>query len=115
MSELTRQKMVTASELLRKGATLMNEPCPKCGGVQVRFKGRDLCVNCGNLAEATKIESISPSDLNERLRDVTLSKAKEVISLLVEEKDVEKQSKMADLLLKYVDLLDKLKAEKKTK
>ena len=37
-----------AASLLVKGGTLISEPCPKCGGVQVRFARKMTCINCGN-------------------------------------------------------------------
>jgi uncharacterized Zn finger protein (UPF0148 family) len=40
-------KIKNAASLLLKGGTLTNEPCPKCGGVLIRFKDRASCINCG--------------------------------------------------------------------
>jgi uncharacterized Zn finger protein (UPF0148 family) len=40
-----RQKVSLTADLLRRGATLLNESCRKCGGVQIRFQGRVYCIN----------------------------------------------------------------------
>ncbi len=41
-------RIKSAASLLTKGGTLTNDPCPKCGGVQVRFGDKITCINCGN-------------------------------------------------------------------
>ena len=37
-----------AASLLTKGGTLINDPCTLCSGVQVKFRDRIICINCGN-------------------------------------------------------------------
>ena len=37
-----------AASLLTKGGTLINDPCNLCSGVQVKFRDRIICINCGN-------------------------------------------------------------------
>jgi uncharacterized Zn finger protein (UPF0148 family) len=41
-------KLKEAASLLTKGGTLINEPCSRCHGVQVKFKDKIICINCGN-------------------------------------------------------------------
>jgi uncharacterized Zn finger protein (UPF0148 family) len=41
-------KLKEAASLLTKGGTLINEPCRRCHGVQVKFKDKIICINCGN-------------------------------------------------------------------
>jgi uncharacterized Zn finger protein (UPF0148 family) len=41
-------KLKEAASLLTKGGTLINEPCDLCNGVQVRFRNKVTCINCGN-------------------------------------------------------------------
>ena len=36
--------MDNAVEIMRKGGTLLSEKCSRCGGVQVKYKGRVLCI-----------------------------------------------------------------------
>ncbi len=45
-----------AASLLTKGGTLINDPCRLCSGVQVKYRGKVICVNCGN----EKIETNKP-------------------------------------------------------
>ena len=41
-------KLKEAASLLTKGGTLIDEPCDFCNGVQVRFRNKVTCINCGN-------------------------------------------------------------------
>jgi uncharacterized Zn finger protein (UPF0148 family) len=41
-------KLKEAASLLTKGGTLIDEPCDSCNGVQVRFRNKVTCINCGN-------------------------------------------------------------------
>jgi uncharacterized Zn finger protein (UPF0148 family) len=41
-------KLKEAASLLTKGGTLIDEPCNLCNGVQVRFRNKVTCINCGN-------------------------------------------------------------------
>ena len=41
-------RLKEAASLLTKGGTLINEPCGLCSSVQVMFRDRIICVNCGN-------------------------------------------------------------------
>lgn len=37
-----------AASLLTRGGTLINDPCGLCNGVQVKYRDRIICINCGN-------------------------------------------------------------------
>ena len=41
-------KLKEAASLLTKGGTLISEPCDLCSGVQVKFRNKVTCINCGN-------------------------------------------------------------------
>jgi len=45
-----KRKLTTTADLIRRGATLLNEACPKCGGVQIRYQGRVYCINEDDLS-----------------------------------------------------------------
>ena len=47
----TKQRIVSSADLLRRGASLLGEACPRCGGVQVKFKGHVYCLNEDDLSE----------------------------------------------------------------
>jgi len=101
----------TAVDLLKKGATLLKEPCTKCGGVQVRYKNRTFCVNCGNLLEAVKMDALPTNDVIFRTRDLVIDKIQEATSVLKNETDVSKQADLADLILKYIEIVEKIKTK----
>ena len=109
MAEKPKQGFDTAVDLLRKGATLLKEPCPKCGGVQVRYKERTFCVNCGNILEAVKIKTPPIADVILRTRDSVLMKLQETSNILKDEKDTLKQTELATLILKYLEIIEKTK------
>lgn len=104
---MSQQKTKTqlATELMGKGATLLRETCPRCGGLQLRYKGRVICVNEDDLEEATKIETVAATDAIGSLRELVVMKLQEASSSLASERDLDKQLKLADLIRKYVELL----------
>jgi len=101
---VSRKGLERGVELLRKGAVLLKEPCPKCGGLQVLYKGRKICLNCGELGEAIS----SPSEVLSDLRSMLIDKIKSASDRLGSESDLKKQAELTDLLLKYVELLEKV-------
>ncbi|MBI2127179.1 MAG: hypothetical protein HYU02_07715 [Thaumarchaeota archaeon] len=108
-----KPKTQAATELMSKGAILLRETCPRCGGLQLKYKGRVLCVNEDDLSEATKIESVAATDTLGNLRELIIGKVQEASSMLAAERDLDRQIKLADLLRKYVELLKETKEEKK--
>ncbi|HEY4673960.1 MAG TPA: autoantigen p27 domain-containing protein [Nitrososphaerales archaeon] len=114
---MSQQKTKTqlATELMGKGATLLRETCPKCGGLQLRYKGRLLCVNEDDLTEATKIEGVSTADTMGSLRELIVMKLQEASSNLASERDLDRQLKLADLIRKYVELLKETKEKNQEK
>jgi len=104
MAVVSRKKLAAASEMLRKGATLLSEPCPKCGGVQIKYKDEVRCVVCG----VEKGEAAQPVSKPSLLREVLEAKALEVAEMLRNEHSVERQKEFLDLLSRYLELLAKL-------
>jgi uncharacterized Zn finger protein (UPF0148 family) len=47
-------RLKEAASLLTKGGTLINDPCDLCGSVQVMFRDKVICVNCGNEKSVVK-------------------------------------------------------------
>lgn len=108
LAEPTKVSIGSAADLIRKGGTLLSEACPRCGGVQIRYKGRTICLACGDLTEVSRVEAHPISDVLTGLRDLALTKMVEASNLLKRENDVEKQTNIVSLLLKYVELLDRV-------
>ncbi|MCL4437338.1 MAG: hypothetical protein M1503_05015 [Thaumarchaeota archaeon] len=109
MADIDRQKLRSVSDLVRKGGKLLGEPCPKCGGVLVQYQGRTICANCDDLSliEKTRIAP-APTDISARLRNLASSKIEETAKLLESETDPEKQVRLAELLLRYIEILNKI-------
>lgn len=99
------KQMVDALEIMRRGASLLSESCPRCGGLQVKFRGRTLCIAEDDISDTVKTEVIGIEDALSGLRDLSIKKIRELGQDLGEEKDLDKQIKKAVLLRKYVDLL----------
>jgi UPF0148 protein len=104
----SKDKMKVAVELVTKGATILGEPCPQCGGIQVRYHGRVYCTGHEDLSAVVKAEVISLETVVAEARQVVVSKLKEATMMLGTEKDNAKQDQLVSLMTKYVDLLQKL-------
>jgi UPF0148 protein len=95
-------------DLVRKGATILGEPCPTCGGVQVRYHGKVYCTSHDDLSGAQKEQDVSYDSVVASLRQLLLSKLAESARLLEKESDSAKQEALVSLMTKYFDLLQKL-------
>ena len=98
-------QMLAALEIMRKGASLLSESCPRCGGLQVKFRGRTLCIAEDDISDSARSEVIGIEDALSGLRDLSIKKIREISQELDEEKDLDKQISKAELLRRYVDLL----------
>ena len=109
MDEATnRDKMKLSVELVRKGATMLGEPCAKCGGIKVSYHGRVYCTGHEDLSSVVAAETVSMDTVLAGMREVLLLKLNEVTSSLGQEKDNAKQEQFASLMTKYYDLFEKL-------
>ncbi|MEM4278212.1 MAG: Sjogren's syndrome/scleroderma autoantigen 1 family protein [Candidatus Nitrosocaldus sp.] len=102
---MSRDSMKTAAEMLRKGGTLVKEACSKCKGVQVKYSGRLICINCGN--QTVLVEEARDESLHD-LKSVIIAKVNSIAKILERESDVAKQMEMARLLLYYLEILAKV-------
>jgi UPF0148 protein len=108
MSGADRNKMKLAVELVRKGATMLGEPCAKCGGIKVSYHGRVYCTGHEDLSSVVAVETVSMDTVFAGMREVLLSKLNEIASSLGQEKDIPRQEQLVSLMTKYYDLLEKL-------
>ena len=97
--------MDNAVEIMRKGGTLLSEKCSRCGGVQVKYKGRVLCIAEDNLSENLQISTVSDDVTLSNIRNTVIEKIDIITNSLNRENDVNKQVILVDLLQKYVLLL----------
>ena len=109
-----------AAELLTRGASLINEACPKCRGVQVKFKEVITCINCGHEQKSSKdVSSIhskqrsifeskgeSKSSQLELIEDKVTDKIVKLISM-IDDEDLSEEKKKADLLELYLRIIEK--------
>ncbi|MFI5422265.1 MAG: Sjogren's syndrome/scleroderma autoantigen 1 family protein [Nitrososphaerales archaeon] len=119
-------QIISTADLVRKGATILQEPCPRCGSVQIRYKGKVYCTKEDDLnaidlpsteSQASSVPSVprasggtSQSSQNaDSVRKLLEEKLNNVSKQLESTSDVEEQSKLLDLISKYVETLDKLK------
>jgi uncharacterized Zn finger protein (UPF0148 family) len=121
-------RIKTGASLLASGGTLTSEPCHKCSGVQVRLGDKITCINCGNevnIAAAgggggggrdTPIKAERDEALPSRRTAVLTSAAsliEEKIALLASEiraeNDISTQRQKAELLERYLGILEKTK------
>ena len=108
MSRVSKEKMKTTVELVRKGATILSEPCQTCGGVQVRYHGKTYCTSHDDLSAVLRERDVSYDLVVASLRQLLLSKMAESMSLLEKEKDNATQDELITLVTKFYDLLQKL-------
>ncbi len=108
MSGASKNRMKLAVELVRKGATMLGEPCAKCGGVKVSYHGRVDCTGHEDLSSVVAAETVSMDTVLMGLKEVLLSKLNEAASSLGQEKDSTKQEQLVSLMTRYYDLLEKL-------
>ena len=80
------------------------------------YQGRTVCFTCDNISEIDKITVVSTMDIALRVENLVSKKIEEVARHLENEEDINKQTHIAELLLKYTEILSKIqKTEKKNK
>jgi len=108
MSGSSKDRMRLAAELVSKGATMLAEPCPKDGGIQVRYRGKVYCTSHDDLSSITEASAVSYDTVVARMREVILARLNETTAALGTEPDAEKQDRLVSLASKYFELLQKL-------
>ena len=108
MSGAIRNQMKLAAELVSKGATMLAEPCPRDGGIQVRYRGKVYCTIHDELSSISTTATVSFDTVVAQLREVLLAKLNETTTALGVEKDPAKQEQLVSLAAKYFELLQKL-------
>ncbi len=104
----TKESMKITAELVRKGATILAEPCQTCGGVQVKYHGKTYCTNHEDLSAVLSAGELTLDSVSADLRQLLLAKLAESMSLLEKEKEGAKQDQLVSLVAKYYELLQKL-------
>ena len=107
MSQTSKGKMKVSVELVRRGATMLAEPCQQCGGIQVRYRGKTYCTNHEDLSALLVSQPVSYESVVAGMREQLLLKLNDSIEQLEKEKDPVKQDQLVSLMTKYFDLLQK--------
>ncbi len=108
MSGSPRDSMRLAAELVSRGASMLAEPCPKDGGIQVRYRGKVYCASHDDLSLITTASAPSYDTVVAQMREVLLARLNEATAALGTERDLAKQDQLVSLASKYYDLLQKL-------
>jgi UPF0148 protein len=104
----SRNKMRLAAELVSKGGTMLAEPCPQDGGIQVRYRGKVYCTSHDDLSSITTAATLSYDTVITQMRETLLTRLSETTAALGVEKDLAKQDQLASLATKCFELLQKL-------
>lgn len=115
----------SAASLLVRGGTLVADPCPNCGGVQVRFANKNTCISCGkkqqpdsgtqmteNIGSREQVNS-SLSDHSSDLSAVAINIQHKIASLALQirdENDISLLKQEADLLESLLRILSRIRA-----
>jgi uncharacterized Zn finger protein (UPF0148 family) len=70
-------KLKEAASLLTKGGTLINDPCDLCSSVQVMYRDKVICVNCGN-EKSVDSKSYSVQQKGQENRQVNIQERNKV-------------------------------------
>jgi uncharacterized Zn finger protein (UPF0148 family) len=57
-----------AASLLTRGGTLINDPCDLCNGVQVKYRDKIICINCGNQKSVYNKSNLTQQRIEENQR-----------------------------------------------
>jgi len=107
-----KEKLKKTSDILLKGGKLLGGACPQCGGLLLLYQGRTVCVNCDNISEIAKIPIVSTVDIARRVENLVSKKIEEVARHLENEGDIKEQTHLAELLLKFMEILSKIQKTK---
>jgi len=107
--EKARQKLM--AELLRRGATLLQEPCPSCGGIMLRYGGRDVCLECDKVSSVEELDSkfMQPPPSGGKRWEVVMKVLDDSLGRLAKERDPVKQEKLLELAKLSAELIRELK------
>lgn len=113
-----------AASLLLRGGCLIGESCPDCSGVQIKFKDKIICVNCGKNRSADN-ETTTRRDLSD-IQELEKENSQPLSDLLKVEKlinnrigrllmDIKSQDDLlienqrADLIETYLRIIKKIR------
>jgi uncharacterized Zn finger protein (UPF0148 family) len=118
------------AELLLRGGSLLNISCNNCGGVQIRYKDKIICINCGlestenknnvNVSATTSQEQeldrkkethgeTTPYNTIFEFDKIIIQKVSNLLNSLKNDDDPTSQVIKIDLINKYLEILDRIR------
>ncbi|MDX1372477.1 MAG: Sjogren's syndrome/scleroderma autoantigen 1 family protein [Nitrososphaeraceae archaeon] len=117
-----------AAELLLKGGSLLNTSCNNCGGVQIRYQAKVICINCGlEVTENSDTNDVSTTQLHELRRvektshdintfdaekagydKIIIGKISDLFTSIKDDNDLISQKIKLDLIIKYLDIMERI-------
>ena len=108
-----------AATLLLKGGTLINDPCPSCSGLQVKFQEENICVaECRRngptqmSAQESVDSKVSTVTLKKMINETVKEKLVSLTQQLEQESDLSEQKIKAELIEIYLRIIGKLNQDK---
>lgn len=97
-------------ELIRRGATLLKEPCTKCGGLMVKYKGKNICPACLKARSIKEIEEefIPKEGLESIIVETIEKRVLELIKNLKNISSAEQEKEIVELIFLYYQLLNEI-------
>ncbi|MDG6938089.1 MAG: hypothetical protein JRM79_04015 [Nitrososphaerota archaeon] len=108
MGGTSKDRMKLAAELVSRGGTMLADPCPQDGGIQVRYRGRIYCVLHDDLSLISRATPVTYDTVVVLMRDVLVARLNETTAALAVEKDMDRQERLVSLAAKYLEVLQKL-------
>ena len=104
----SKDRMKLAASLMSRGGTMLADPCPQDGGIQVKYRGKVYCTVHDDLSLVTKTTPVTYDAVVVQMRDVLVMRLNEATTALAAEKDLERQERLVSLAAKYLEVLQKL-------
>ncbi len=101
------------ADLLRRGATMLAQPCPNCGSPLMKAGNEIFCTTCNQRVGKERTDSVSlekkiDGSVFSALQVSIIRKLSALSEVLERENDVDTLTRLANLLLMLLQSLEKL-------
>ena len=102
-----------AVELMRKGATMLNEACPECSGPLFQLKDDIICPQCEKkvliVSDEAEVQELEKESLLTELDHAICIQIENVMKRLKEEIDADELMALGRLTFLWLEILEKTK------
>lgn len=102
------------AELLRRGATMLAQACPQCGSPLFKVGNDTYCAMCDRriviMRSDQKVETPADNMMISQLKETLIRKLKNVNELVESENDVESLTRLARLMVLFLQALHRLES-----